>query len=113
MLYLFKLSIINHLVDIMTKRNSSKKRTKFSLVGMCSKLFMKEKIKFKNKTYVGLLIMIYCSKNKIWFEKWSARFTMYNKSSAIQYQALGEKNQSCELTSPMGDELKSWAYDDE
>ncbi len=65
MLYLFKLSIINHLVDIMTGRNSSKKRKKFSLVDMCSNLFMKEKIKFKNKKYVGLLIMIYCNKNKI------------------------------------------------
>jgi hypothetical protein len=32
---------------------------------------------------------------------------MYNKSSAIRYQALGKKNQSCELTSPLGDELKS------
>ncbi len=43
MLYLFKLSIINHLVHTKIRRKSSKKRTKFNLVGMCSNLFMKEK----------------------------------------------------------------------
>jgi len=30
------------------KGKAQKKRTKFRLVGMCSNLFMKEKIKFRN-----------------------------------------------------------------
>jgi hypothetical protein len=56
--------------------------------------------------------MIYYNKNKIWFEKLSTRLTLYNKSSAIWYQALKNKLQSCELTFFFANELKSWIYDD-
>ncbi len=38
---------------------------------------------------------------------------MYNKSTAIWYQALKKKIQSCELTSSLRDKLKPWAYDDD
>jgi hypothetical protein len=63
MLFLFKLSIINHLVDTITKRKSLKKRTKFCLVGMCSNLFMKEKTKFKNNNM--RIVHDDCNKNII------------------------------------------------
>jgi hypothetical protein len=57
--------------------------------------------------------MIYYSKNKIWFEKYSARFTLYNKFNVIWYQALKKKLPSCELTFFLANELKSWTYDDD
>ncbi len=54
MLYLFKLSIINHLVNTKTRRKRLKKRTKYTLVGMSSNLFTKEKK--SSKTIISRII---------------------------------------------------------
>jgi hypothetical protein len=79
-------------------------------MGMCSNLFMKQKIKFK--TIICTIVdhdLLQQEQNLIWKIKCDSHYII----SLYDIKFWKEKLQSCELISSQRNMLKSWTYDND